>query len=174
MIRPRDFDDSGPRSRGSDAARTRANRCEEVLEQLELVWSDGRLADTLVALAEDAKDERNEVSSDALPSRREPADLLAHLGSCSTCSREAASLESLDRSLRHEFQELAESVSPPPEDEILAILRQPFVDPVTENLRRVSHRSVRTVLWLTFFLLSLLFVSALGTLAYFAYRLAAE
>ena len=77
----------------------------------------------------------------------------------------ATFIAGVDDLLASGFEQLGEKVEPPGEDRIARMLRESSVDPTASVLRRI-RRPLVTMLWLTFFALTLLACSVLGVLAY--------
>jgi hypothetical protein len=122
--------------------------CQQVVEEIQDLWAEGHL--------------ENVESTSGSP----PAEALRdHLAVCHACKQEVESLVSLERAMRAGFEEFDLSTPFPDSDEITRLLRQVTEEPTVSLLRR-TRRSVRTVLWLCFLLLSLLGCSALLALAY--------
>jgi hypothetical protein len=92
-------------------------------------------------------------------------DLGRHLKDCITCQQELQRLEAFEGVLERGFAALRQETARPSQDRIAALLRQVVEHPEAEALRRV-RRSVRSLVWLSFLLLSLLAALSLAALAY--------
>lgn len=128
--------------------------CHAIREDLENAWCEGHLRE---ALGKPGSRLRNEPP---------PAEHVSrHLEGCESCRKVATFIAGVDDLLASGFEQLGEKVEPPGEDRIARMLRESSVDPTASVLRRI-RRPLVTMLWLTFFALTLLACSVLGVLAY--------
>ena len=106
-----------------------------------------------------------EVAESALAWERLPDDARSHLRSCASCRRELHALERMEQVLARGFAEFDRATSLPDSDQITSILRRVTDEPTVAFWQR-TRRSVRTMLWLSLLLLSLLGACGLIALAY--------
>lgn len=91
--------------------------------------------------------------------------LAEHLDACQSCRREVESLVNVDQALMTGFAAFDRSTELPERDQIATLLHRVVDEPTVRLLRR-TRRSIRVILWLCFFLFTLLGCSALIALAW--------
>jgi len=99
---------------------------------------------------------------DCQPAPEPESALGAHIDSCVRCRGLLEEIRRVDTSLARSFARVSDLISPPDSERFEETIRRVHEHPPEAYLLQRVSRPIRTVLWVTFFALTLLACSALA------------
>ncbi len=91
-----------------------------------------------------------------------PEWLSSHIAECPSCEQELREIGEVDRALWRSLAAVRERIAPPSEAAVRETVRRAFEPPPEVACLRRIRRTVRTLLWVTFFAFVLLAACALA------------